>query len=245
MIASATIGCSPATSARSSESLIASTRSRASATPRLVSTSSSAVPAMDHSSPLAVAGDRIAPADVVRVGDTLTADVAGARAAGITRHHPGPLRPAPGLPGSRPPPRQVAIRSVASPCTLLIDWTGTRCGGCGGRGGCGVDLPAPRGARPKSTLDGTLSSSALAGPLYAPEYAFGPQSSSSAGLWPLNSGASEACGATRRVAGLDAGARVQSTPLRERHAIHGTGHRSSRDDAASVWIDKRPVVNLN
>jgi hypothetical protein len=43
----------------------------------------------------------------------------------------------------------------------------------------------------------------------------------------------------KRVAGLDAGARVQSTPLRERHAMHGTGYRSSRDHAASVWVDKR------
>ncbi len=41
---------------------------------------------------LAVAGDRIAPVDVVHVGDTLTADVAGARAAGITPVHFDPLR---------------------------------------------------------------------------------------------------------------------------------------------------------
>jgi putative hydrolase of the HAD superfamily len=41
---------------------------------------------------LAVAGDGIAPADVVHVGDTLPADVAGARAAGITPVHFDPLR---------------------------------------------------------------------------------------------------------------------------------------------------------
>jgi hypothetical protein len=41
-----------------------------------------------------------------------------------------------------------------------------------------------------------------------------------------------------RVAGLDAGARVESTPLRERHAMHRTGYRKSRDHAASVWVDK-------
>jgi putative hydrolase of the HAD superfamily len=44
------------------------------------------------SAALAVAGDGIAPADVVHVGDTLPADVAGARAAGITPVHFDPLR---------------------------------------------------------------------------------------------------------------------------------------------------------
>jgi hypothetical protein len=48
-----------------------------------------------------------------------------------------------------------------------------------------------------------------------------------------------------RLAGLDAGTPVRSTPPRERRAMHGTGYRSPRDQAASVWVDKLSAVSLD
>ncbi len=134
-------------------------------------------------------------------------------------------------------PTKATTRTQSGPSGYDGDAGTSRCSAPAGPGFQALDLSGQRsGCSMESMARSTSRSSRAPAAASDPEALTGSDPALHTSASPAGRANAAAQGSTsdhclvprEGVAGLDAGARVQSTPARERHAMHGPGYRSSR-----------------